>query len=70
MCLKRFFITEQKNKTMMAMTHVILNIVIVLLAIVGAVTTIKAIANAIIWVQEYKDTIEAYAKLRQVNEED
>lgn len=55
---------------MMAMTHVILNIVIVLLAMVGAVTTIKAIANAIIWVQEYKDTIEAYAKLRQVNEED
>lgn len=52
------------------MTNASLQIIIAILAIVGAITTIKAIANAIYWVAKYKETIEAYAKLQNANKDD
>ena len=52
------------------MTNAVLQIIIAILAIVGAITTIKAIANAIYWLVKYKEAIEAYAKLMNANKED
>ena len=52
------------------MTNASLHIIIAILAIVGAITTIKAIANAIVWIAKYKEAIEAYAKLMNTNKED
>lgn len=52
------------------MTNAALQLILAIFAIVGAITTIKTIANAIYWVAKYKETIEAYAKLQNANKED